>query len=125
MNKENTIKLWEKYPIIFSGRYLSLQESLIPFGFECGSPETFMGVIESVLSHFMFKRKWGVYYWKIVDFRKKFYRTAVEKISDVIQNAEHKSYDTCELCGEPGKTRGRGWITTQCDKCWKLSKLNR
>jgi hypothetical protein len=169
MNKENTIKLWEKYPIIFSGRYLSLQESLIPFGFECGdgwydlihdlceeittligdkditvtaeqvkekfgglrfyysirSPETFMSIIDSVISHFMFKRKWGVYYWKIVDFRKKFYRTAVEKISDAVDHAEHKSYDTCEYCGEPGKTRGKGWVSTQCDKCWKSSKLNR
>jgi hypothetical protein len=169
MNKENTNKLWEKYPIIFSGRYLSLQESLIPFGFECGdgwydlinklcedvttlienknikvtavqvkekfgglrfyygieSPETFMGKFNYMISQFMFKRKWGVRYWKIIHFKRKFYKTIEEKISDIIDNAESKSYETCELCGEPGKTRGRGWISTQCDKCWKTSELNR
>ena len=169
MNRENTNNLWEKYPIIFSGRYLSLQESLIPFGFECGdgwynlidelcedittligdkditviaiqvkekfgglrfyydvkSPVTFMNKVDHIISQFMFKRRWGIYYWKIIDFRKKFYRNMEEKITDVIRNAEDKSYDTCEICGEPGKTRGRGYISTQCDKCWATSKLNR
>lgn len=37
MNIELTKKLWEKYPLIFQGRYKSIQESLIPFGFECGN----------------------------------------------------------------------------------------
>lgn len=95
------------------------------FYYSTRSPETFMNKVNYIISQFMFKRKWGIAYWKIADFRKKFYRSTEEKISDIISDAEHKSYDTCELCGEPGKTRGKGWITTQCDKCWKSSKLNR
>jgi hypothetical protein len=169
MNKKNTNKLWEKYPIIFSGRHLTLQQSLIPFGFECGdgwynlidelcenvmtligdkditvtaaqvkekfgglrfyydirSPDTFIGNIGYRISRFMFKLKWGQMYWKIQDFRKKFYKTLEEKIRDAIHDGEDKSYDTCEICGEPGETRGRGWVSTQCDKCWASSKLNR
>ena len=37
MTEELTKKLWEKYPKIFQGRYKSIQESLIPFGFECNN----------------------------------------------------------------------------------------
>ena len=44
---------------------------------------------------------------------------------NLFSDGEDKSYDTCEICGNPGKTRGRGWISTQCDKCWGKSKLNR
>ncbi len=162
MNKENTNKLWEKYPIIFAGRYLSLQESLIPFGFEHGdgwyniidelcenittlignkdikvtavqvkekfgglrfyydieSSNTFMSKINSIVSTFMFKKKWGTQYWTFIHFKQKFYKTTEEKIRYATRDAESKSYETCELCGEPGKTRGKGWVTTQCDQCW-------
>jgi len=95
------------------------------FYYSTNSPVTFMDKINHIVSNFMFKLKWGRLYWKIQDFRKKFYRTIEEKISDVIRDAEYKSYETCEMCGEPGKTRGRGWVSTQCDKCWDKSKLNR
>lgn len=37
MNKELTTKLWEEHPLLFKGRYSSIKESLIPFGFECGN----------------------------------------------------------------------------------------
>jgi hypothetical protein len=95
------------------------------FYYDIESPETFIGNIDYRISRFMFKLKWGQIYWKIQDFRKKFYKTLEEKIRDAISNGEDKSYDTCEICGEPGETRGRGWISTQCDKCWETSKLNR
>lgn len=36
MNSENTAKLWETFPLLYSGRQLSTRESLIPFGFSCG-----------------------------------------------------------------------------------------
>ncbi len=94
------------------------------FYYDIESPETFMGKVEYKISSFMFKLRLGKQYWAIIHFRKKFYRTTEEKISDAISNGEHKSYDTCEICGEPGKTRGRSWVSTQCDKCWETSNLN-
>ena len=36
MNKKNTELLWETFPNLYRGRNLSLVQSLIPFGFECG-----------------------------------------------------------------------------------------
>lgn len=37
MSNELTEALFNKYPLIFKGRYKSIQESLIPFGIECGN----------------------------------------------------------------------------------------
>ena len=36
MNKEHTETLWKLAPILYAGKSLSLKESLVPFGFECG-----------------------------------------------------------------------------------------
>lgn len=41
-----------------------------------------------------------------------------EKLEKMIDEAEDKSFQTCEYCGKPGKTRGKGWIYTLCDDCW-------
>lgn len=34
----------------------------------------------------------------------------------LIEEAEELSETTCEVCGEPGKSRGGGWISVLCDK---------
>ena len=88
------------------------------FYYDIDAPDTFVSKIDYIVSNAMFKIRLGKLYWRIQDFRKKFYRTTLEKIEDIISNAEHKSYKICEICGEPGKTRGQGWVTTQCKKCW-------
>lgn len=43
--------------------------------------------------------------------------------SDIISKYEDKSFETCEVCGEEGRTRDRGepigkhiWLKTVCDK---------
>ncbi|KKN09464.1 hypothetical protein LCGC14_1046290 [marine sediment metagenome] len=45
--------------------------------------------------------------------------TLYEKVQGLIYEAEDKSYIICENCGEPGKTRGQGWLKTSCDDCDK------
>jgi hypothetical protein len=42
-----------------------------------------------------------------------------EEVHKYIDEAEIKSYETCENCGQPGKPNGRGWIRTLCDNCRK------
>jgi hypothetical protein len=50
----------------------------------------------------------------------RFYMThATDKMYDLINEAERKSYTTCEVCGAPGEERGGGWIRTLCDECNK------
>ena len=50
--------------------------------------------------------------------------SAPEKVYDLISKAEKKSYEICEVCGEPGEMRSGGWILTLCDK-HNLERKNR
>jgi len=38
-----------------------------------------------------------------------------EELGQLITEAEQKSAVTCEVCGEPGRTRNLVWIATLCD----------
>ncbi len=42
-----------------------------------------------------------------------------EEIHDRIRQAEKQSCVTCEECGAPGETNGRGWLVTLCTACRK------
>lgn len=43
--------------------------------------------------------------------------TTNPKLNSIIDDAEHESERTCEVCGEPGKLRPNlSWIQTLCDK---------
>ena len=41
---------------------------------------------------------------------------APEEVWALIREAEEKSYEVCEECGEPGELRPTGWYSTLCDK---------
>jgi len=71
----------------------------------------------SKFSTFMCRHKWGVAYNKIIDWKKKYYKSTVEKISDVVEYAESQSYRTCESCGGPGNRSGGSWIRVICEEC--------
>jgi len=49
--------------------------------------------------------------------KKIFGLTLYEKISDIIEAAEMKSYTICEICGADGKVRGKFWLKTLCGDC--------
>lgn len=36
---------------------------------------------------------------------------------DIVAAAEEESFRICELCGDPGRVRGGGWLVTRCDGC--------
>lgn len=43
---------------------------------------------------------------------------ASHHLNHMIANAEDKSFEICEQCGEPGKLRkNRAWLKTLCEKC--------
>lgn len=42
---------------------------------------------------------------------------APQEVHDIIAQCEKLSYETCEVCGEPGEPNHRGWIKTLCDTC--------
>lgn len=82
-------------------------------------PMTYFQKVNWKIRTFMCSRKWGVRYNKINNFRKKYYKNLNEKLSDIISDAEMKSYDICETCGQPGERKGGSWVTTSCDECDK------
>lgn len=41
--------------------------------------------------------------------------TLRQRVWDFISEAEEESYRICEVCGEPGETRGGSWYRTLCD----------
>jgi hypothetical protein len=41
---------------------------------------------------------------------------ATSEMCDLIDKAELISLMLCEQCGEPGETRGEGWIYVACDE---------
>jgi len=73
--------------------------------------------LDNLIAKIMASHLLGRQYHKFYKFRCKFFTTRVEKIDDLISEAESKSYTICETCGKPGETRGGGWVRTSCDSC--------
>jgi hypothetical protein len=44
---------------------------------------------------------------------------AITRCQDLIDAAEQKSFTICEMCGESGSIRRKGWWKTLCDACAK------
>ncbi|MFW9871595.1 MAG: hypothetical protein ACFFG0_00675 [Candidatus Thorarchaeota archaeon] len=82
----------------------------------------FLFRIGAVIRKFMFNKRLGKKYWKIIDFRRKFWKTIYEKISDEIEKAEKKSYEICESCGKKGTIIGRHYIRISCEECKNNTK---
>lgn len=80
---------------------------------------TIVGTAFYKIRMFMYRNNLGRLYNAIVNLRQRFFKTTTEKISDLVHKAEYKSYETCEVCGKPGKTVGGGWVSTLCDGCRK------
>jgi len=73
--------------------------------------------LDNLIRNFMFSKRLGKQYWKVINFKKKFWKTTHEKISDIVEQAERDSYKICETCSRPGEVRDSGWIKTSCEFC--------
>ncbi len=125
MNKENTEKLFAKYPKIFVQHSLSPQETAMCWGIDCG--DGWFWLIDNLCSHLQFdiernnhsqieavqvKEKFG-------DLR--FYTNhADESQQSMINFAEFLSNSICENCGSTNNVsqNNKGWINTLCKHCW-------
>jgi hypothetical protein len=123
MKKELDRQLCEKYPELFRGRHKSRQETCMCWGFECG--EGWFGLISDLchnLTNYCVEN--NIEIPEVVQVKEKFggLRFYIGEtpenhwhpICDIISAAEKKSYETCEVCGLPGKPNKEGWIRTTC-----------
>lgn len=139
MSPELDNKLCEKYPLIFAERHMSMMQTCMCWGFDCGDGwyniidvlcNTIQGYIDWHNTRYDKELKCMVpipesdpnYVQQVVTTQVKekfgtlrFYCNGGDQYIDgMISMAESLSSCTCERCGNPGKSLGGGWITTLC-----------
>lgn len=111
-----TKRMVESYPSLFTYLVEGSYEPVSYFGVECRSG--WYGIIEDLLE------KLSKYPdVRICQIKEKFGGLRVyvdggdDEVYRLIDEAESKAYNTCEVTGEPGKLRSDlGWIRTLCDE---------
>ena len=132
MNEEQQKEIFEKCPILYRNRDLEPKQIIMYFGFECG-PGWFdlilelsiaieaiaqrmkaEGTEENRLPYAMqVKEKLGRLRFSVGN--------EYHEFSDLIESAELRSGEICEVCGKPGSLRLKddGWRVTACDACFE------
>lgn len=122
MKDELEQKLFEEFPKLYRGKDDDMTQSLMGMGFSVkdGWYDIIYDLSEKVVNFceengynipkaFQVKEKFGGL---------RFYFDGVpdKKIFDFVREAEQRSLETCEVCGEDGEPREGGWIKTLCDE---------
>lgn len=119
MKQELVNKLYEKYPKIFF-EDADKKKPTLDWGFEHG--DGWYDILDDLCSKIQkicdsdghqivavqVKEKYGALRFYI--------NGGSQEIYNLIDEAEHKSEKTCEVCGEPGKIYRDGWWYSACDK---------
>ena len=135
MNEEYTKRLNEDYPTFFDMDG-DIRNTLMPFGFSCGSGWYHMidDLCRTLQTWFeVHEPGWleekAKYPFKVVQVKEKFaglrfYTNAVPSndVFDIIQVYESLSYRVCEECGAHGYDRTGPWLRTLCDNCAAKAK---
>ncbi len=115
-------RLYSEFPELYRGRSESLQENLMPLGFAVrdGWHDIIYDLSQKIVDYcqendlavpkvFQVKEKFAGLRFYLESYPD-------EKIREFIDEAEQKSRETCEVCGNKGETRDGSWIKTLCDK---------
>lgn len=139
MRRELDELLCQKYPKIFADRHKSAMQTAMCWGFDHG--DGWFNIIDQLCGNIQHHIDWRDHQRKVLlqnntynveipdevrqvvaeQVKEKFgtlrfyYRGGDEEISGMVRMAEAMSGVTCETCGNPGKTRGHGWVYTACD----------
>jgi len=126
-------KLFKKYPKIFRQKDLSMQETCMCWGIDCGDGwywllDQLCHTIQNYLKHnthlklpqleaTQVKEKYGGL---------RFYTNYSDRLIDgMIWLAESMSYHICESCGSTDNVRlTKGWIKARCADCMQKENTN-
>jgi len=137
MKSENQEKLFKKYPKIFCQKDLSMQETCMCWGIDCG--DGWYKILEMLCFQLQFdtdrnnypqveatqvKEKFGglrFYYIILASDKKDKYRERhCGAIDGMISFTEFLSQETCEICGSMENViQTKGWIKSLCKNCIK------
>jgi hypothetical protein len=137
MKQELDEQLCARYPKIFVDRHADMRTTAMCWGFECG--DGWYNILDQLCGNIQSHIDWSIKNnaWDVEKDSKNI-RSIVPQVvaaqvkekfgslrfyydggDDYIQGlsvmAKSMSMVTCETCGAPGKTRGRGWMYTACD----------
>lgn len=123
MSPDLDAKLCADFPLLYCVRHEETRCSLSHFGFETedGWFQIIHGLsarLEGIIKRLPAGERDDYY---AVQVKEKFgglrfyMNMETEEMSRVIQEAEVQSAVTCEVCGRPGRLRGRGWVKTLCE----------
>ena len=140
MKQELDALLCEKYPKMMVNRNKDMKETCMCWGFECG--DGWFNILDQLMSNIQHHIDWnnknfekGYTQYKQVSqvtldqVKEKFgtlrfyYTGGDDEISGMVRMADSMSGVTCEECGNPGQSRGGGWIYTACDAHTKPEHL--
>jgi hypothetical protein len=106
-----------------------LHDNLMAFGLECGKgwyliiEEAFNKMEEAIEKMPKKEQKIFKESFEILQVKEKlgglriYVNMYTDKIIEIIREAEEKAGQTCEICGDPGKTREiNRWYFTNCDE---------
>ena len=110
------------FPELFHGRHKSIQESLMPFGCECG--DGWEPILRRLCAKLEAIHSSRLPELELVQVKEKYGTLRVyavgggdNEVADAICAAESESARTCEDCGASGKMQDGAWMRTLCDVC--------
>jgi hypothetical protein len=137
MKQELDEQLCARYPNIFVDRHADMRTTAMCWGFECG--DGWYNILDQLCGNIQSHIDWSIKNnaWDVekdsknirsvvpqvvaAQVKEKFgslrfyYDGGDDYIRGLSVMAESMSMVTCETCGAPGQTRGRGWMYTACD----------
>lgn len=122
MKKELEKKLVEKYPNLYKDYGGDMRKTCMHWGFEHGDGwydliDELSAKLESygVVAGQVKEKFGGLRFY--LDYPQHLSRETVEKIREIKDEYEEKSYTICEHCGKPGTLCQKGWHRTLCQEC--------
>ena len=116
MNSEHSKYLVKTFPTLYQNYGGDMRETCMCWGFECG--DGWFDLIKELSEKLeplgivaaQVKEKFGSL---------RFYTMGepieiADKVDALIDKAEDKSLETCEVCGEPGELNDGGWLSVRC-----------
>ena len=135
MRQELDTLLCEKYPKMMVNRDKSMMETCMCWGFDCG--DGWYNILNQLMGNIQHHIDWKNKKEEVVvqvtldQVKEKFgtlrfyYSGGDDVIDGMVRMAESMSGVTCEECGNPGESRGGGWIHTYCETCEEARELAR
>jgi len=143
MTKEKQQALYDKYPLIFQQKDLSMSQTCMCWGICTG--DGWYDIIDEICAGLeklryeygvivmaaQVKEKFGTlrfyteYSPMLLKLTKDEYDKIYELAQDIVSAGEDKSCITCEQCGQPGTQNKGGWVRTSCASCEEEYKKQR